>query len=89
MLVYQKEILKELHDPLSKFGAVTFNLMSKIQRITINYKRFGQSLKPIKYIEVKGSAQCKSSIIFAGMRTDGKTIDKSKKIKISFTETFM
>ena len=27
----------------------------------------------------KGSAQCKSSVIFAGMRTEGKTIIKAKK----------
>ena len=35
--------------------------------------------KPIKYYEKRGSAQCKSSIIFAGMRTKGKTIIKAKK----------
>ena len=44
-----------------------------------------KNLKPIKYIEKKGSAQCKSSIIFAGMRTDGKTIIKAKKSR-SHTE---
>ena len=37
------------------------------------------NLKPIKYNENKGSAQCKSSIIFAAMRTDGTTIIKAKK----------
>ena len=36
-------------------------------------------LKPIKYLEKKGSAQCKSAIIFGGMRTDGETIIKAKK----------
>ena len=41
---------------------------------------YGSSkLKPIKYYENRGSAQCKSSIIFAGMRTDGTTIIKAKK----------
>ena len=43
-------------------------------------KIYGSSkLKPIKYLENKGSAQCKSSIIFAGMRTYGTTIIKAKK----------
>ena len=35
--------------------------------------------KPIKYHEKKGSAQCKSTVIFAGLRTDGETIIKAKK----------
>ena len=38
-----------------------------------------KDLKPIKYYENKGSAQCKSSIIFAGLRTKGTTIIKAKK----------
>ena len=38
-----------------------------------------KNLKPIIYNEKKGSAQCKSSIIFAGMKTEGKTIIKAKK----------
>ena len=38
-----------------------------------------KNLRPIKYYEKRGSAQCKSSIIFAGMRTNGKTIIKAKK----------
>ena len=36
-------------------------------------------LKPIKYTESKGSAQCKSSVIFGAMRTNGTTIIKAKK----------
>ena len=75
--VYQKEILKENSDPLTKFGA-KFNLKkNKNLPLTI----IGSSeLKPIKYYEKKGSAQCKSSVIFAGMRTNGFTHYKSKKI---------
>ena len=43
-------------------------------------KMHGSSnLKPIKYNETKGSAQCKSSIIFAGMRTTRVTTIKAKK----------
>ena len=38
-----------------------------------------QKLKPIKFFEKKGSAQCKSSVIFAGIKTDGKTKIKAKK----------
>ena len=38
-----------------------------------------KNLKPIKYFEKKGSAQCKSSVIFAGMRTNGTTTIKAKK----------
>ena len=36
-------------------------------------------MKPIKYFEKKGSAQCKSSVIFAGLRTAGTTLIKAKK----------
>jgi len=41
--------------------------------------RGSQNLKPIRYNETKGSAQCKSSVILAGLRTNGKTIIKAKK----------
>ena len=71
-----KRDFKRVSDPLSKFGA-KFKLRNN------NYlplKIYGSSkLNPIKYIENKGSAQCKSSIIFAGMRTNGTTIIKAKK----------
>ena len=36
-------------------------------------------IKSINYIENKGSAQCKSSVIFGGMRAEGTTIIKAKK----------
>ena len=63
-------------NPLSKFG-VKFKLTKgKNLPLTI----FGsQKLKSIKYIEKKGSAQCKSSVIFGGMRVNGTTIIKAKK----------
>ena len=38
-----------------------------------------KNLKPIKYLEKKGSAQCKTAVIFAGFRTAGTTIIKAKK----------
>ena len=62
--------------PLSKFGA-KFKLKKKHG---LPLKIFGtEKASPIKYFEKKGSAQCKSSVIFAAMRTEGKTIIKAKK----------
>ncbi len=37
------------------------------------------NLRSIKYFEKRGSAQCKSSVIFAGMRSKGTTVIKAKK----------
>ena len=67
---------KRIAEPLEKFGA-RFKL----------YKNKGlplemvgsKKLVPIKYLEKRGSAQCKSSVIFAGLRTEGKTYIKAKK----------
>ena len=71
-----KRDFKRISDPLSKFGAI-FHLKNNIN---LPLKITGSSnLKPIRYLEKKGSAQIKSSIIFAGMRTDGTTIIKAKK----------
>ena len=71
-----KRDFKRVADPLSKFGA-EFKLRSNN---FLPLKIYGSSkLKPIKYNENKGSAQCKSSIIFAAMRTDGTTKIKAKK----------
>ena len=71
-----KRDFKRIAKPLSKFGAKF-----------ILHKDWGLPLKmvgtkkprPIKYIENKGSAQCKSSVIFGGMRAEGKTIIRAKK----------
>jgi 3-phosphoshikimate 1-carboxyvinyltransferase len=71
-----KRDFKRVSEPLSKFGA-TFKLTNeKNLPLTI----YGKSnLKPIKYSENKGSAQCKSAVIFAGMKTIGTTIIRAKK----------
>ncbi len=62
--------------PLSEFGA-KFKLRNNY---SLPLKIYGSSkLKPIEYLEKRGSAQCKSSIIFAAMRTDGTTKIKAKK----------
>ena len=67
---------KRVTDPLSKFGA-KFKL-NKNKNLPL--KIYGSSnLKPIKYHETRGSAQCKSSVILAGMRTNGITLIKAKK----------
>ena len=71
-----KRDFKRISDPLSLFGA-NFKLANNKN---LPLKIYGSSkLRPIKYSEVRGSAQCKSSIIFAGMRTDGVTYLKAKK----------
>ena len=65
-----------ISSPLSKFGA-KFKLKGKKN---LPLKIYGtKNLRNIKYHEKRGSAQCKSSIIFAGLRTDGTTILKAKK----------
>ena len=71
-----KRDFKRIAKPLSKFGA---KLMLK-NNYGLPLKIFGtKKSNPIKYYEKKGSAQCKSSVIFAGMRTEGKTFIKAKK----------
>jgi len=71
-----KRDFKRISDPLSKFGARFKLKNNKNLPLTI----IGSSdLKPIKYIEKKGSAQCKTSVIFGGFRTTGTTIVKAKK----------
>ena len=67
---------KRITSPLTKFGAKFKLKKNKFLPLTI---KGSSTLKPIKYLEKKGSAQCKSAIIFAGMRTHGTTIIKAKK----------
>ncbi len=71
-----KRDFRRVTEPLSKFGA-HFHL-NKGKNLPLSI--FGsQKLASIKYIEKRGSAQCKSSVIFGGMRADGTTIIKAKK----------
>ena len=67
---------KRISAPLSKFGA-KFKL--KANKNLPLYIHGSQNLKAIKYSENRGSAQCKSSVIFGGMRTEGTTTIKAKK----------
>ena len=62
--------------PLSKFGA-KFKL--KNNKNLPLYITGSSKLKTIKYNENIGSAQCKSSVMFAAMRTKGTTFIKAKK----------
>tara|TARA_B100001057_G_scaffold61467_1_gene54854 strand:+ start:2947 stop:4272 length:1326 start_codon:yes stop_codon:yes gene_type:complete len=61
--------------PLEKFGA---KLNSNFGKLPIKIQGTNYS-KPIKYYEKKGSAQCKSAVMFAALNTSGETIIKAKK----------
>ena len=71
-----KRDFKRVTDPLSKFG-VYFKL-HKGKNLPLHIKGTRNPM-PITYFENKGSAQCKSSIILAGLRTQGTTLIKAKK----------
>ena len=71
-----KRDFRRISDPLSKFGA-KFSLKKK-KNLPLTIMGCSK-LKPIKYIENRGSAQCKSAVIFGGMRTNGTTYIKAKK----------
>ena len=70
-----KRDFKRITNPLSKFGA-SFKLNNNSLPLII---KGSEKLKPIKFLENRGSAQCKSSVIFGGIKVDGKTIIKAKK----------
>ena len=71
-----KRDFRRISDPLGQFGAkFTLNKNKNLPLLITGSKK----LKSIKYLEKKGSAQCKSAVIFAGMRSDGTTIIKAKK----------
>ena len=62
--------------PLKKFGA--FFKYKNNYKLPIEITG-SKKAKPIKYFEKKGSAQCKSSIMLAALKTKGETIIKAKK----------
>ena len=71
-----KRDFKRIAEPLRKFGAkIELNKKKNLPLTIIG----SQNLKPINYLEDRGSAQCKSSVIFAGMRTNGTTVIKARK----------
>ena len=71
-----KRDFKRVAKPLSRFGA-SFQLKNNCNLPLII--KGSQNLKPIKFFENKGSAQCKSSVIFGGIKANGKTFIKAKK----------
>ena len=71
-----KRDFKRIANPLSRFGA-TFKL-NKNYGLPLTIKG-SKKLKPINFYENRGSAQCKSSVILAAIKTNGKTIIKAKK----------
>jgi 3-phosphoshikimate 1-carboxyvinyltransferase len=71
-----KRDFERVSNPLSKFGA-NFELKNnKNLPLIING---ASNLKPIKYFEKRGSAQCKSAVIFGAFRSKGTTVIKAKK----------
>ncbi len=71
-----KRDFSRITNPLKKFGAKFYPINHKklpMQIVGSNHS------KPIKYEEIKGSAQCKSSVMLAALNTNGKTFIKAKK----------
>ena len=62
--------------PLERFGAKFFYKVKNKLPLTI---LGSESIKSIKYLESKGSAQCKSSIMLAALNASGTTFIKAKK----------
>ena len=79
-----KRDFRRVAEPLRKFGAKINLNRNKTLPLTI---KGIQNPVPINYHENRGSAQCKSAIILAGLRTEGKTLIKAKKSR-NHTELF-
>ena len=62
--------------PLKKFGMNFYPNNKTTLPISIKGKNL---IRPIKYFENKGSAQCKSSVLLAALNASGKTFIKAKK----------
>ena len=75
---------KRITDPLSKFGA-NFKLKNN-KNLPLSIVG-SNNLKGINYFENRGSAQCKSAVIFGGLRANGLTKIKAKKSR-NHTELF-
>ena len=70
-----KRDFSRVTDPLKQFG-VNISLNRNYLPVKISGTDF---LRPIKYFEKIGSAQCKSAVIFAALKTPGLTKIKAKK----------
>ena len=70
-----KRDFQRVVDPLKIFGA---NITCKKNSLPVEV--FGSDfLRPIRYFENKGSAQCKSTVMLAALNTPGTTLIKAKK----------
>jgi len=89
LLIHSKEKIKLVGDnslskrdfsrvtvPLKRFGA-KFSSVNQ-GKLPLFVSSTGTS-RPIYYLENKGSAQCKSSVMFAALNTTGETVIKAKK----------
>jgi len=63
-------------NPLKNFGANFYQSKKKGLPLYIQGTKY---VRPIKYFENRGSAQCKSSVMLAALNTPGKTFIKAKK----------
>jgi len=63
-------------NPLKNFGASFYQNKKSSLPLYIQGTKY---VKPIKYYENRGSAQCKSSVMLAALNTPGKTFIKAKK----------
>ena len=68
----KKRDMKRIIEPLNNFG-VKFKKNSGTLPIWI---KGSDSLKPINYVELRGSAQCKSAVMIAALNIKGKTTEK-------------
>ena len=88
LLVHSKKKIKLIGDkslskrdflritrPLEKIGAIIKTNRGKLPLTIMGTN----NPKPIRYNELKGSAQCKSAVMLAALNTQGQTIIKAKK----------
>ena len=65
-----KRDMKRIIDPLTEFGATFY---PKNKNTLPLYIKGSDYLTPINYLELKGSSQCKSSVMLAALLTPGET----------------
>ena len=70
-----KRDMKRIIDPLTEFGATFY---PKNKNTLPLYIKGNDYLSPIDYLELKGSSQCKSSVMLAALLTPGVTKLKCK-----------
>tara|TARA_Y100000590_G_scaffold212286_1_gene240601 strand:+ start:6270 stop:7610 length:1341 start_codon:yes stop_codon:yes gene_type:complete len=70
-----KRDMKRIIDPLSRFGATFY---PKNKNTLPVYLKGSDYLRPINYLELKGSSQCKSSVMLAALLAPGETEIKCK-----------